>query len=81
MTILELIAKAHPALAHLREELIEYSEKYPDLAESLAPKIAALEAVADPAGLAELGMTVISELKALPSKGLDPRNNPSNMAG
>ena len=81
MTIQEIINRAAPALAGLAAQLEAIAAKYPDLAAELAPKIAALKAVSDPAALALLGSTVLNELTAFARTGtLEPRNSPSNLA-
>ena len=81
MTIQEIINRAAPALAGLAAQLEAIAAKYPDLAAELAPKIAALKAVSDPAALALLGSTVLNELTTFARTGsLEPRNSPSNLA-
>lgn len=81
MTVQEIINRAAPALSGLAAQLEAIAAKYPDLAAELAPKIAALRAVSDPAALALLGSTVVSELAQFARTGqLDPRNSPSNLA-
>ena len=81
MTVLDLIARAAPALADLARQLEAIIAKYPDTAESLQPKVDALKAASDPLALAALGQTVLSELTQFARTGtLDPRNSPSNLA-
>lgn len=81
MMIMDLITRAAPALSSLAAQLEAISNKYPDLSADLAPKIAALRAVADPLALAQLGATVLTELTQFARTGtLDPRNSPSNLA-
>lgn len=80
MTLADFIAKAVPALADLKEALLAARDRAPDLAPMLDPKIAALESVADPAGLVQLGTTVLHELSD-PSKFLtNPKAHPSDLA-
>ena len=80
-SILDVLTKANPLLADVRETLVKAREAlakqaaaYPDLAGWLDPqianldaKIAALDTPLDPAGLAALAATVLGELKQVGS--------------
>ena len=81
MTIQDIISKAAPALVGLADSLQDIVTAYPDTAPQLQPKIDALRAAGSSENLLALGKEVLAELAALPSKGLDPKAHPSDLAG
>lgn len=81
MSILDLIARAEPALHDLDDKLAAIIAAYPDSAVTLQPILDKLRLAADPLSLAALGSTVLSELTQFAQTGrLDPRPSPSNLA-
>ena len=95
LSIQRMVEIAVPALSGLRTSLVQARDALiqakalaPDFAAAIDAriadinaKIAILDSTSDPAGLAQLGITVVRELAALPKEGLKPATHAGDVTG
>lgn len=78
-TVLDVLIAAGVAGKALVATLIKFGQEHPDAQPEVDRIVGQLNAAINPAALAGLGKTILDELAALPTKGLDPRDHPSDL--
>jgi hypothetical protein len=79
MTILDILVKAAPSMAGVKQVLRDAIARFPELAPSLQPIIDSLDNPVSPENIAALAAVLPGELLNIARLQLDPRKHPGDV--